>query len=80
MSRSRGVDVVTRDGLVEALAGVECVIDAATGPSPDQQTATEFFTTAARNPHDAGERTGVRRIVVVSIIGCDRFTAGYNAA
>jgi uncharacterized protein YbjT (DUF2867 family) len=80
MSRSAGVDVVTGDGLAEALVGVECVIDAATGPSPDQQAATEFFTTAARNLQEAGERAGVRRIVVVSIIGCDRFTAGYNAA
>jgi len=80
MSRAGGVDVVTGDGLAEALAGVECVIDAATGPSPDQETATEFFTTAARNLQETGERTGVRRMIVVSIIGIDRFTAGYNAA
>jgi len=74
------VDVITGDGLAEALAGVECVIDAASGPSPDQEAATEFFTAAARNLHEAGERAGVQRMVVVSIIGCDRFTAGYNAA
>jgi uncharacterized protein YbjT (DUF2867 family) len=80
MSRSRGVDVVTGDGLAEALSGVECVVDAATGSSPDQQAATEFFTAAARNLHEVGERAGVRRIVVVSIIGVDRFTAGYGAA
>jgi uncharacterized protein YbjT (DUF2867 family) len=80
MSRSGGVDVITGDGLAEALAGVECVIDVATGPSPEQEPATKFFTAAARNLHEAGERAGVQRIVVVSIIGCDRFTAGYNAA
>jgi uncharacterized protein YbjT (DUF2867 family) len=80
MSRSSGVDVITGDGLAEALTGVECVIDVATGPSPDQQEATAFFTTAARNLHQAGERAGVRRMVVVSIIGSDRFTAGYGAA
>jgi len=80
MSRSSGVNVVTGDGLAAALAGVECVIDVATGPSPDQEAATAFFTTAARNLHEAGERAGVPRIVVVSIIGCDRFTAGYGAA
>jgi uncharacterized protein YbjT (DUF2867 family) len=80
MSRSGGVDVVTGDGLAEALAGVECIIDVATGPSPDQEAATQFFTAAARNLHAAGQRAGVRRMVVVSIIGCDRFTAGYNAA
>ena len=80
MSRSSGVDVVTGQGLDEALTGVECIIDAATGPSPDQKAATEFFTAAARNLHQAGERAGVRRMVVVSIIGIDRFTAGYGAA
>src|SRR5436190_6245671 len=80
MSRSSGVDVVTGNGLAEALAGAECVIDVATGSSPDQEAATEFFTAAARNLHEAGERAGVRRMVVVSIIGCDRFTAGYSAA
>lgn len=80
MSRSRGVDVVTGGGLAEALAGVECVIDVATGASPEEQAATEFFTAAARNLHEAAERAGVRRMVVVSIIGIDRFSAGYNAA
>jgi uncharacterized protein YbjT (DUF2867 family) len=79
MSRSSGVDVVTGDGLAKALAGVECVIDVATGPSSGQQAATEFFTAAARNLREAGERTGVRRMVVVSIIGCDRLTAGYRS-
>jgi uncharacterized protein YbjT (DUF2867 family) len=80
MSRSSGVDVIAGDGLAEALAGVACVVDVATGPSPEQKAATEFFTTAARNLHTVGERAGVQRMVVVSIIGCDRFTAGYGAA
>jgi uncharacterized protein YbjT (DUF2867 family) len=80
ISRSNGVDVITAEGLAEALAGVECVIDAATGPSPEQEAATEFFTAAARNLQELGARAGVERIVVVSIIGIDRFTAGYSAA
>src|SRR5207244_7756087 len=42
--------------------------------------ATEFFTAAARNLQQVGRRAGVQRIVVVSIIGVDRFTAGYGAA
>jgi uncharacterized protein YbjT (DUF2867 family) len=80
MSRSSSVDVVTGEGLGQALAGVECVIDAATGPSPEQEAATAFFTAAARNLQEVGARAGVRRIVVVSIIGSDRFTGGYGAA
>ena len=80
ISRSSGVDVITGDGLDAALQGVECVIDAATGPSPEQQAATEFFATATRSLHQAGQQAGVQRMVVVSIIGCDQFTLGYNAA
>jgi uncharacterized protein YbjT (DUF2867 family) len=80
MSRSVGVDVISGDGLAAALSGVETIIDVATGPSPDQAAATEFFTTAACNLHETGERAGVQRMVVVSIIGTDKYTAGYGAA
>jgi uncharacterized protein YbjT (DUF2867 family) len=80
ISRSRGVDVITGEGLADAVAGAEAIVDAATGPSPEEQAATEFFTTAARNLQEAGRQAGVERIVVVSIIGSDRFAAGYGAA
>jgi uncharacterized protein YbjT (DUF2867 family) len=80
ISRSAGVDVVTGEGLADALSGVECVVDASSGASPEEQAATDFFTAATRNLQQVGARAGVRRIVVVSIIGTDRFTAGYGAA
>jgi nucleoside-diphosphate-sugar epimerase len=76
VSRSNGVDVITGDGLAKALEGVECVIDTATGPSAEEDAAKEFFTTAARNLQEAGGQAGVQRIVVASIIGCDRFSGG----
>jgi uncharacterized protein YbjT (DUF2867 family) len=80
IARSAGVDVITGDGLDDALAGADVVVDAATGPSPEEQAATDFFTTAARNLHEAGARAGVGQLIAVSIIGTDRFTAGYGAA
>jgi uncharacterized protein YbjT (DUF2867 family) len=80
MSRSQGVDVISGAGLAEAMEGVEVIVDAATGPSPEQEAATEFFTTAARNLEEAGRKAGVRRVVMVSIIGADRFAGGYGAA
>ena len=80
ISRSLGVDVVTGEGLAEALAGVETVIDAATHPTPEQDAATVFFTASTRNLQQLGEQAGVQRIVVVSIIGIDRFAGGYLAA
>ena len=39
-----------------------------------------FFTTAAGNLQNAGAKAGVKRIVVISIIGIDKFKGGYNAA
>jgi uncharacterized protein YbjT (DUF2867 family) len=80
MSRSTGVDLVTGEGLADALTGVDVVVDAATGSSSDKDEATAFFAASARNLQEAAERAGVNRIVVVSIIGCDRFSGGYNAA
>ena len=80
IARSTGVDVITGEGLDNALAGATRIVDVATGPSPEQEAATEFFTTATRNLQDAGARAGVEEIIVVSIIGTDRFPEGYGVA
>jgi uncharacterized protein YbjT (DUF2867 family) len=80
IARSTGVDVISGDGLDQALAGVETIIDTATGPSPDEQEATAFFVASARNLQRAGAAAGATRIVLVSIIGIDKFDSGYNAA
>jgi uncharacterized protein YbjT (DUF2867 family) len=80
MARSLGVDLITGDGLGAALEGVDSIIDAATGPSPDEDEATAWFTTATRNIQELGSASGVGRMVVVSIIGIDQHTAGYGAA
>jgi len=80
IARSHGVDVVTGDGLAQALTGVDAIVDAATGPSPDEHEATDFFTTAAHNLHQYGAQAGVQRLVVVSIIGIDEYVGGYGAA
>jgi uncharacterized protein YbjT (DUF2867 family) len=80
MSRATGVDIITGAGLDAALSGVEVIIDAATGPSPEQQPATEFFVTAAHNLQEAGVRAGVRRAVVVSIINIDKSAGSYGLA
>jgi uncharacterized protein YbjT (DUF2867 family) len=74
------VDIITGAGLDEALNGVEVIVDAATGPSPEQQPATEFFVTAAHNLQKAGVRAGVQRAVVISIINVDKSAGGYGSA
>lgn len=80
MSRATGVDIITGKGLDAALSGAEVIVDAATGPSPEEEPATQFFVTAAHNLQEAGVRAGVQRAVVVSIIGSEKFTGGYGAA
>jgi uncharacterized protein YbjT (DUF2867 family) len=80
MARATGVDVITGDGLAEALAEANVIIDTATSPSPDQETATQFFTTASANLHEAGTKAGVRLMVVVSIIHVDQLAGGYSQA
>jgi hypothetical protein len=80
ISRSAGVDVITGDGLAEALKDAHAIIDVTAGPSSEQRPATEFFTTAARNLQQAGEQAGVARYVVVSIIGIQKAAGGYGSA
>jgi uncharacterized protein YbjT (DUF2867 family) len=86
MSRSTGVDVVTGEGLAQALAGAECIIDAASGSAsggrqrPSPELASRFFTASARNLHEVGQKAGVQRMVEVSVLGVDHFTTGQGAA
>lgn len=80
ISRANGVDVITGEGLAGALAGVDVIVDVATGPSPEEGPAAEFFTTAAANLQREGANAGVKRIVVASIIGVDHFKTGYGVA
>lgn len=80
ISRATGVDIITRDGLAEALTGVDVILDVASWHASDQEAATEFFRTATRNLHEVGRLAGVDRIVAVSIIGADKATAGFVAA
>jgi hypothetical protein len=66
MSRPTGVDVVTGQGLADALAGAECVVDVASGTARGRQrrapnAASEFFTASARNLHEIGRKAGVPR-------------------
>lgn len=77
MSRSQGVDIATGEGLADALAGVESVIDAASNRTPDPQAATEYFLAAAHNLQTEGTKAGVQHMVVVSIVNADRITDGF---
>ncbi|OUC97795.1 SDR family oxidoreductase [Streptosporangium minutum] len=72
VSRSLGVDLTTGDGLDDALAGVEAVVDATNGPVTDRAGTVAYLGTTTRNLLAAEERAGVRHHVLLSIVGIDR--------
>lgn len=80
LSRSRGVDLRTGQGLARALDGTDVVIDTANPDTIEQGPATEFFTDVASALQHAGAEQGVRHIVTLSIVGIDRTSFGYYAA
>ncbi len=76
-SRTHGVDVISKEGLADALAGTDVIVDAATQPTPDMAAAADFFTTSTANLHEAGHAAGVERMITLSIIGADQFDTGF---
>lgn len=77
IARSLGIDLVTGDGLDDALAGVDAVVDVSNVVALRAKPAIAFFEAAGGNLLSAGERAGVRHHVAVSIVGCDRVDMGY---
>lgn len=77
LARSRGVDVVTGEGL--DLAGVDAVIDV-TGPSTaSAEKSQAFFETVARRLREAEREAGVRHHIALSIVGAAHAPHGYYA-
>jgi uncharacterized protein YbjT (DUF2867 family) len=77
VARSRGVDLLTGEGLDAALAGVDAVIDVTNVTSIKEKAATVFFETAGRNLLTAEEKADVGHHVTLSIVGVDR-VPGYG--
>jgi len=67
-----GINTITGEGLKEAIAGTEVVVDLANSPSFEDKAVLEFFQTSGRNLHAAEAAAGVRHHVALSIVGTDR--------
>lgn len=67
-----GVNTLTGQGLVEALAGAQVVVDVSNSPSFEDQAVLEFFETSNRNLLAAEVSAGVEHHVALSIVGTDR--------
>jgi uncharacterized protein YbjT (DUF2867 family) len=80
-SPSSGVNTLTGEGLAEALAGAQVVVDVANSPSFEDKAVMEFFETAGRNLLAGEAAAGVRHHVALSVVGADRLPAsGYLRA
>jgi uncharacterized protein YbjT (DUF2867 family) len=79
-SSKRGVNIITGEGLKEALSGAQVVIDVADSPSFEDKAVLKFFETSSRNLLPAETAAGVRHHVALSIVGIDRTDSGYYRA
>jgi uncharacterized protein YbjT (DUF2867 family) len=80
-SPSSGVNTVTGEGLADALAGAQVVIDLANSPSFEDKAVLEFFEASGRNLLAAEAAAGVKHHIALSIVGAERLpNSGYLRA
>src|SRR2546425_5365123 len=80
-SPKSGVDTITGEGLPEALAGAQVVVDVANSPSFEDKAVLKFFETSGRNLLAAEAAAGVGHHVALSVVGTDRLLqSGYFRA
>jgi uncharacterized protein YbjT (DUF2867 family) len=80
-SPSSGVNAVSGEGLAEALAGANVVVDVSNSPSWADDAVMEFFDKSTRNLLAAEKTAGVGHHVALSVVGADRMTdSGYMRA
>jgi uncharacterized protein YbjT (DUF2867 family) len=71
-SPKSGINTITGEGLKEALAGAQVVIDLANSPSFEDKAVLDFFETSGRNLLAAEAAVSVQHHVALSIVGTDR--------
>ena len=80
-SRRSGVDIVTGEGLAEALRGASVVVDASNSPSFEDAAVMKFFKTSTHNLLTSEAAAGVGHHVALSVVGTGRLLiSGYLRA
>ena len=80
-SPSSGVNSATGEGLDDALAGAQVVVDVTNSPSFEDKAVLEFFETSGRHIVAAEEKAGISHHVALSVVGADRLQeSGYFRA
>ena len=83
VSRAMGVNSYTGEGLADALAGVQTLIDVSNSGYLDERGANDFFYGSTLNLLTYGAGAGVRHHLALSVVGTDRLARtehGYFAA
>ncbi|MBD9603194.1 SDR family oxidoreductase [Pseudomonas sp. PDM10] len=80
-SPSTGINVITGEGLADALKGADVVVDVANSPSFEDHAALHFFETAGHNLFAAEKVAGTKHHVALSVVGTERMLdSGYFRA
>jgi uncharacterized protein YbjT (DUF2867 family) len=80
-SPGTGVNTLTGEGLKEALAGADVVVDVSNSPSFEDAAVLEFFETSTHNVLNAEAVAGVGHHVALSVVGTERLAeSGYMRA
>jgi uncharacterized protein YbjT (DUF2867 family) len=80
-SRKSGVDVLTGEGLTEALDGAAVLVDVVNSPDFSDGPVMDFFSTSTSNLTAAAKKAGVGHYVALSIVGVDGLPdSGYMRA
>lgn len=80
-SPNSGVNTITGEGLADALAGADVVVDVSNSPSFENAAVLKFFQTSTANVLAAETNSGVKHHVALSIVGADRLSdSGYMRA
>ncbi|MGM8363477.1 SDR family oxidoreductase [Flavobacterium sp. ARAG 55.4] len=80
-SSKNGINIITGEGLSEALKDTEIVIDLSNSSSPEEENAIRFFKTAGQNLAEAEKQAGVKHHIILSIVGIDKvLNIGYMRA
>lgn len=78
---SSGVNTLTGEGVDEAMAGTDVVIDLANSPSFEDDAVLAFFETSGRILLAAEKKAGVKHHLALSVVGTERLAAsGYMRA
>lgn len=80
VSRHHGVDVISGDGLDEALRGAEVLVDVTDAPARTEGAGLQFFRTATTNLLAAAVSAGVEHHVVLSAVGANWLWSDYFRA